>query len=93
MSKFSFNGRLMDLMKLQSDLYEEMNSQPKSWTQIDTDTLILVRDSTKDDWQKLYYARFHENEDVVICYSGGRTSKTTSGPSDCKSWRYFKLIN
>lgn len=63
-----------------------MNYDDTDWSKVPVDTKILVRNSTNDDWEKRYFAKYEGK--LFDAFDGGCTSWTSQHTS---FWRYAKL--
>lgn len=67
--------------------YEEPKEPEVDWSKVAVDTLILVRDTEYDEWEKGHFAKYENGKICVWC--GGQTSWTAEGA--IAEWKYAKL--
>ena len=56
------------------------------WSDVNVDTLILVKDCEDEEWKKRYFAKYEDG--VVFAWTGEETSWTAC---DMTKWNYAKL--
>ena len=67
-------------------LMEEYEEPEVDWSEVETDTPILVRDHDDDKWIRRYFAKYKGG--VVYAWNGGRTSWSEKYMT---GWKYAKL--
>lgn len=64
-------------------------AQDINWDQVPVDTLVEVWNKP-DKKYKRYFAKYENN--VIYCWSYGRTSKTATAEDYITDWHYVKLV-
>lgn len=74
------------------DKMKWLNEEYNKWENVETDTKILVKNRSKDHWERRHFHEYKNGK--VYAYARGRTSFTTS---DCSivsyPWEYAKLYD
>ena len=74
--KLSYADRFKIYANLQANLVDEMDSQPNDWSEVEVDTLIMVRNKTNGDWSKKYFKHYNIQDNKIATWNNGQTSKT-----------------